>query len=162
MEEEVSEKIQEVNSEEKPKRNFARQGKLNRAAGARFELKVRELMKKTNWVLDRWTNNIDLQKQELAPAKKKFNPFKKMLVASTGFPDFVGFKYNSDGNYEVIGIEVKMNGFLSYEEKLKCIFYLDKKIFSRIFIARAKREGRKIEVELEDFKEKYGKKYIEN
>ena len=137
----------------------SRQGKLNRAAGARFELKVREIMKNTNWILDKWTNNVDLQKQELTPAKRKYNPFKKMLVASTGFPDFVGFKYNSDGNYEVIGIEVKMNGFLSYEEKLKCVFYLDKKIFSRIFVAWAKREGRRIEVKLEDFKEKYGKKY---
>ena len=137
----------------------SKRGRLNRASGARFELKVREVMKTTNYILDKWTNNVDLQKQEIVPAKRKYNPFKKALVVGTGFPDFIGFKHKSKNNYEVIGIEVKRNGFLSYEEKLKCKFYLENKIFSKIFIARAKKEGRKIEVELIDFKKKYEKKY---
>jgi len=144
-----------------PTKDFSRQGKLNRAAGARFELKVRATLKATNYILDKWTNNVDLEKQEVVQAKRKYNPFKKMLVVGTGFPDFIAFKHKSKNNYEVIGIEVKRNGYLSYEEKLKCKFYLQNKIFSKIFIAKAKKEGRKIEVELIDFKKKYKKKYNE-
>lgn len=146
----------------KPISQKSRQGKLNRAAGRRFELKVRETLNKAGWIIDKWTNNIDLQKQELTQAKRKYNPFRKMLIVGTGFPDFIGFRLIPETkNYEVIGVEVKMNGFLSYEEKLKCKFYIDNKIFSTIFVARAKKEGRKTEVELEDFQEKYKKKYEE-
>ena len=142
----------------KSKKDFSAQGKRNRAAGARFELKVRDTLKKANWLVDKWTNNIDLEKQEVVIAKRKYNPFKKVLVIGTGFPDFIAFKKTKKG-YDVIGIEVKRNGFLSYEEKLKCKFYLEKEIFSKIFIARAKKEVRKIEVELIEFREKYKKKY---
>lgn len=134
-------------------------GKISRARGARFELKVREEFKKTNWILDKWTNNVDLEKQEVVPAKRKYNPFKKMLVVGTGFPDFIGVKHTGEGKYDVIGIEVKMNGFLSQEEKSKCKFYLQNKIFSKIYIAKATKESRKIEVELINFKEKYKDKY---
>jgi len=116
-------------------------------------------MKKTGFILDKWTNNVDLIKQEVVPAKRKYNPFKKMLVVGTGFPDFIGIKKLVEGDYDVIGIEVKLNGSLSQEEKLKCKFYLQNKIFSKIFIARAVKEGRKIEVEIVDFFEKYKKKY---
>lgn len=169
--------------EREKKIDYSKQGKANRAKGARFELKVREEFKKTNWILDKWSNNVDLEKQEVVPAKRKYNPFKKMLVVGTGFPDFIGIRHISEGEYEVIGseeeyglidiedkfevksevigIEVKMNGVLTQEEKLKCKFYLQNKIFSKIFIAKAVKKGRKIEVELIDFKEKYKKKYEE-
>lgn len=142
------------------KKELAAQGKRNRAAGARFELKVRETLKKAGWLVDKWTNNVDLEKQEIVMAKRKYNPFKKALVIGTGFPDFIAFKKTKKG-YDVIGIEVKRNGYLSYEEKLKCKFYLERELFSKIFVARAKKEGKRIEVDLIEFREKYKKKYDE-
>lgn len=165
MEKKVNSKDFEIDWDEekgtyklKSKENKKR-GKVSRARGARFELKVREEMKKTGYILDKWTNNIDLVKQEIVPAKRKYNPFKKMLVVGTGFPDFIGIKHIAYDKYDVIGIEVKTNGFLSQEEKIKCKFYLQNKIFSKIFIAKEIKEARKINVELLDFEEKYKNKY---
>lgn len=142
----------------KKKTNIQR-GKKARASGAKFELKVREELKKTNWILDKWTNNVDLEKQEVVPAKRKFNPYAKVMTIGTGFPDFVGVKHVGKGAYDVIGIEVKVKGYLSQEEKIKCKFYLQNKIFSKVFIATAVKEGRKVEVKLIDFMDKYKKKY---
>ena len=38
------------------------QGKKNRAAGARFELKVRKDLEDKNWIVSKWMNNVDLIK----------------------------------------------------------------------------------------------------
>jgi len=130
----------------------SKRGKLARAAGARFELKVRADLENDGWILDKWTNNVDLELGKLVKAKRKFNPFIKILSIGTGFPDFVAFRQK--GNlHEVIGVEVKANGWLDKKEKEKCKFLLDKKIFSKILIARKSKERGKIEYV--DFKEKY-------
>ena len=130
----------------------SKRGKLARAAGARFELKVRADLENDGWILDKWTNNVDLELGKLVKAKRKFNPFIKILSIGTGFPDFVAFRQK--GNlHEVIGVEVKANGWLDKKEKEKCKFLLDKKIFSKILIARKSKERGKIEYA--DFKEKY-------
>ena len=50
-----------------------------------------------------------------------------------------------------------MNGALSKEEKEKCAWYLQKGVFSEIWIA--KKGEKKGEIKYEDFKEKYGEKY---
>ncbi len=55
--------------------------------------------------------------------------------------------------YEVIGIEVKMTGELDRQEKEKCIWLLENKIFSKILVARKTKVKNKIVVEYEDFKE---------
>jgi hypothetical protein len=134
----------------------SKQGKRNRAAGQRFELKVRHNLENEGWVIDKWTNNVDLEKQELVKAKRKYNPFKKVMIIGTGFPDFVGFKVDKK-KYNVIGIEAKGNGWLDQNEKKKCKFLLEKKIFPKILIAKkGKKRG---EIEYIDFMEKYGKKY---
>ena len=128
------------------------QGRKNRAAGARFELKVRNDLEKDSWVVDKWTNNVDLEERKLIKAKRKFNPFLKILGLGTGFPDFIAFKRKGK-LYEIIGVEVKANGWVDKNEKEKCSFLLDKKIFSKILIARkGKKRG---EIEYTDFKEKY-------
>ena len=140
--------------EEKEEIDKPKQGKKNRASGARFELKVRGDLEKQNWILDKWTNNVDLVEGKLVKAKRKFNPFSKVLTIGTGFPDFVCFRLCKDGkNYEVIGVEVKANGWLDRSEKEKCSWYLNKKIFSKILIA--KKGKKKGEIEYTDFKEKY-------
>ena len=130
----------------------SKQGKKNRASGARFELKTRKDLEKDGWIIDKWTNNVDLEMRKLVKAKRKFNPFIKILSIGTGFPDFIAFK-NRGENYEIIGVEAKGDGFLDKIEKEKCRFLLDKKIFSKIWIAKKSKERGKIEYI--DFKEKY-------
>lgn len=95
-----------------------------------------------------------MKRGKLIPAKRKFNPFFKVLGIGTGFPDFIAFKRKGKGlGYEIIGVEVKGNGWLDKTEKEKCKFLLNKKIFSEIKIAKkGKKRG---EIEYIDFKEKY-------
>ncbi|MCR4327124.1 MAG: hypothetical protein NUV46_00915 [Nanoarchaeota archaeon] len=140
----------------KDKENIKRGGN-SRAHGARFELKVRHDLEGKGKIVDKWNNNIDLLTQKLIIAKKKFNPFRKFMTIGTGFPDFVAISHVRDGLYRVIGVEVKVNGILSKEEKEKCKFYLEKEIFSDIWVAKEKRDSRKIEIEYIDFREKYMK-----
>lgn len=137
------------------KKSKIKMGRVSRASGARFELKVREDLENKGWVVSKWSNNVDNEK--LIPAKRKFNPFSKVLTIGTGFPDFIAVKHLHDESYSVIGVEVKTNGTLSKIEKEKCVWYLKNKIFSRIWIAKTERVGRKIEVKYDDFIERYGK-----
>jgi len=131
----------------------SKQGKRNRAAGARFELKARKELEDKGWIIDKWTNNVDLEEKKLVKAKRKYNPFMKVMIIGTGFPDFIGFRFEKN-KYNVIGIEVKGNGWLDQSEKEKSKFLLNKKIFSKILIAKkGKKRG---EIEYIDFEEKYG------
>ena len=132
----------------------SKRGKLARAAGARFELKVRADLENQGWIVDKWTNNVDLQLGKLIKAKRKFNFFSnmKILGIGTGFPDFIAFR-KKDEYYEIIGVEVKSNGWLDKTEKEKMKFLLEKNIFSRILIA--KKGEKKGTIEYVDFSEKY-------
>ena len=134
-----------------------RKGKLSRGRGARFELQVRKDLEDKGRVVDKWSNNVDLMDNKLVQAKRKYNPFKKMLVVGTGFPDFISIKKVTDELYSVIGVEVKINGILSKEEKEKCAWYLKNRIFSQIWVA--KKSEKRGHIEYLDFTEKYGKKY---
>ena len=138
------------------KKEYSKQGKRNRAAGVRFEAKVRAGLESMGWIIDKWTNTVDYEKLKLVPAKRKYNPFKKVMVIGTGFPDFVAFKKTEKG-YDIIGIEVKTKGYLDKVEKGMCLWLLENKIFSRILIAKKKKNQRKIEVEYIDFEKKYNK-----
>lgn len=93
---------------------------------------------------------------KLVKCKPKFNPFtKSLMMNSAGFPDFIAFRPNGEC-YEIIGVEVKVNGLLSKEEKKKCQWLLGNKIFSRILIAKQSKERGKIDYI--DFNVKYNKK----
>lgn len=132
----------------------SKRGKKARAAGTRFELKVRALLEKDGWIVDKWSNNVDIEEGRLVKAKRKFNPFLKILGIGTGFPDLITFRRKGK-KYEIIGVEVKGNGWLDKEEKEKCKWLLDNKIFSKILIAtKGKKRG---EIEYINFKEKYNK-----
>jgi hypothetical protein len=158
----------EKKENEKSKIDYSKQGKRNRAAGVRFEAKVRENLESMGWIVNKWMNNIDYDKNKVVPAKRKYNPYMKALVVGTGFPDFMCFRkadYKS-GDFgeggdrgEVLGIEVKRNGYLDKIEKGMCIWLLENKIFSRILIAKAVQNGRKIDVEYDDFEVKYKKEF---
>jgi hypothetical protein len=147
----------------KKKRSYSKQGKRNRAAGSRFELKVRKDLESQGYILDKWTNNVDFDpngKGRIVPAKRKYNPFLRALSIGTGFPDFIAIKITKTGRgikKDIIGVEVKRRGYLSKTEKEKCRFYLkNTKLFSKILIAKAIKDGRRINIEYIDFKKKYG------
>ena len=112
------------------------------------------------WIVSKWMNNVDYDRLngigKIVPAKRKYNPYLKALSIGTGFPDFVCFRKLPDGNYDVIGLEVKGNGYLDQTEKGMCLWLLENKIFSRILIARNSKEKGKIEYI--DFIAKYNKK----
>ncbi len=148
------EKKEEI--ENNSKINKPRQGRLNRAKGQRFEAKVRADLETLGWVVSKWMNTVDYDKAEgigkVVPAKRKYNPFLKALSLGTGFPDFVCFKREGD-KFEVIGLEVKGNGYLDQIEKGMCMWLLNNKIFSRILIARrGKKRGK---IEYIDFNDKW-------
>ena len=136
------------------------QGKRNRAAGVRFEAKVRAGLEEMGWIVDKWTNTVDYDRDgnigKVVPAKRKYNPFKKVMVIGTGFPDFICIK-NTKGVFEVIGVEVKKKGYLDKIEKGMCYWLLENKVFSKILIAKAVPKGKRINVEYIDFNKKYGK-----
>jgi hypothetical protein len=157
--------------------NKKTQGKKNRESGARFERKVRADLESKGWIVDRWTNNVEFDKEKvkmiagnkltkvnsvkLVPAKSRFN------MRTTGFPDFIAFKlgcvpqkiYFAESpclpktrimSYGVVGVECKSNGYLTKEEKEKCRWYLDNNKFSKILIAKkGKKRG---EIEYVEFK----------
>lgn len=137
----------------------SKQGKKNRAAGVRFESKVRAHMEeKLGWTVSKWMNTVDYDKDEgkgkLVPAKRKYNPFKRVMIIGSGFPDFVCFKRKGKKSFEVVGVEVKGNGYLDQVEKGLCHWLIENKIFSRILIAKkGKKRG---EIEYIDYKKKYG------
>lgn len=132
------------------------QGRKNRARGALFENKVREDLELKGWTVTKWMNTVDNERDCVVASKRKYNPFTKALVIGTGFPDLLCFKKDGDG-YDVVGVEVKSRGGLTQIEKGMCIWYLEKKIFPKIIIAKKKKEGRRIVVAYEDFREKYMK-----
>ena len=144
-----------------PKKNkeLSIRGRKSRAKGQRFEAKVREDLENLGWIVSKWMNTVDYNRQEnigkLVPAKRKYNPFLKALSIGTGFPDFVCIKRNPEGSYEVIGLEAKGKGYLDPKERGMCVWLLENKIFSRILIAKDSKERGK--VEYMDFNDKYSK-----
>lgn len=137
-----------------PKKKNSIRGKKSRAAGARFELKVRNKLESEGWIVDKWSNNVNLEEKKLIKVKNKFLGSGKPMMLGAGFPDFIAFRPKGK-NYEIIGVEVRGSGWLDKSEKEKCKFLLDKKVFSRLLIAKkGKKRG---EIEYIDFKEKYNK-----
>ena len=146
------------------KKSKVKSGRKVRAQAGRFELKVRKDLENKGRVVDKWTNNVDLDKGKIIAVKRRFlrKPFGETFymgisTIGTGFPDFISIKHVHGEMYSVIGVEAKMNGVLSKIEKQKCAWYLKNKIFSEIWIAKkGKKRG---QIEYIDFKERYGAKY---
>lgn len=115
------------------------QGKRNKQSGRNFELRVRKHLESNNWIVSKWHNQVDLDKNILIQSKHKFNPFNKAFVIGTGFPDF--FCYHLETN-DFIGVEVKSNGVLSKQEKDRIEWLLKNNIFQRIYVAQ--KDKRKI------------------
>jgi len=71
---------------------------------------------------------------------------------SGGFPDFLAYKLLNIEDFKIIGVECKSNGYLDPEERKKCRWLLENKIFSKILVAKKKKEGRKVVVKYLEFK----------
>ncbi|MDP3987498.1 MAG: hypothetical protein Q8P81_04715 [Nanoarchaeota archaeon] len=147
----------EEDMKKKPNAKKSAMGKKSRAAGARFESKVRAEIESLGWIVSKWTNTVDYDREggigKIVPAKRKYNPFLKALGIGVGFPDFVCFKRKKGEDYEVIGLEVKANGYLDQIEKGMCYWFIENKVFSKILIAKKGKTRGKIEYV--DFEERY-------
>jgi hypothetical protein len=174
-----TEKISEIQKKNPEK---VKMGKKSRAKGQRFEAKVRQDLEKKGWIVSKWMNTVDCDSDgkigKLVPSKRKYNPFMKAMTIGTGFPDFVCFrginkdeetiegtlipekymKKDEKKTFEVIGLEVKGNGYLDQIEKGMCLWLVENKIFSRILIAKRGKGREDNGIEYIDFKEKYNKK----
>jgi len=80
----------------KKKTDYKKQGKKNRSSGQRFELKVRKDLEKKGWIVSKWMNNLsdapEFKTKVMISAKRKYNPFKKVMMMSGGMPDFLAFR----------------------------------------------------------------------
>ena len=158
--------------------NKKTQGKKNRAAGIRFEARVRKDLESKGWIVDKWSNNVEFIERgllwkvgKLIPAKRKYNPFKKVMAIGTGFPDFICFRKVTEDiikkverflggyvpstankikeefrkvcdSYEVIGVEAKSNGYLDLKERAKCKWLIENNVFSKVLVAhKGKKRG---------------------
>lgn len=100
--------------------DWKKQGRTNRRKGGEFERKVREWLRDEDWVVDKFSSNVDLEEGEFVTAKPKFNAFRKAMGIGTGFPDFVCWRPRVEGEgYELMFVECKVSGELSRLEKLK-------------------------------------------
>jgi hypothetical protein len=135
------------------KKSEIKKGKKSKAAGSQFELRVRKDLEEKGWIVDKWSNNLDLEEERIVPCKRVFKRFaanKGVMTIGTGFPDFIAFQ-KMDGRYKIIGVEVKINGNLSREEKEKCSWYLGNETFSEILVAKKIKEKNRIRIEYIDF-----------
>ncbi|MFH0808676.1 MAG: hypothetical protein V1888_03635, partial [archaeon] len=73
-----------------------RRGSKSRADGGQFEARVRKDLELKGWVVDKWSNNVDLENGNIVPCKRKFNPFNRVMTIGTGFPDFICFEKRGD------------------------------------------------------------------
>ncbi|MCK4997641.1 hypothetical protein KAS08_05025 [Candidatus Pacearchaeota archaeon] len=138
------------------KKSNVKRGAVSKSAGNAFEAKVRKDLIEKGWIVDKWSNNLDLDTNSMHPCKRTFKRFavgKGVMTIGTGFPDFISFSRKENGDYKIIGVEVKMNGKLSREEKEKCAWYLERKIFSEILVASKIKERNRVRVEYKDFLE---------
>jgi len=118
-------------------------GKISRARGKAFELKVRHDLEDKGWIVCKWSNNVEFEGElcpngKLISAKHTFNPFTKAMSAGTGFPDFVAFRKSRDCAcvcYDVIAVESKMTGALDKKEKEKVEWLLENDVFEVILVA---------------------------
>lgn len=138
------------------KKSNIKRGSVSKSSGGAFELRVRKNLEEKGWIVDKWSNNIDLESETMGPAKRIFRKFHSnmgVMTIGTGFPDFIAFQKMENNLFKIIGVEVKMNGTLSKIEKEKCQWYLDKGMFSEILVARKIKEKNKVRVEYSDVEE---------
>lgn len=136
----------------------AKQGKANRAAGKRFELKVRADLESEGWIVFRNSNDVEFNNLQstskeieiwkakddnsllgrFKQAKSKWNPFTRcVMTMQSGFPDFLCVNPNvpmKPNNFNCMFVECKTNGYLDKTEKIK-VRWIQEHIGIKCFIA---------------------------
>jgi len=88
----------------------SKMGKTSRAQGAEFENRVRLDLEEKGWIVDKWSNNVDLEyhsgghyvqgefisKGKLVKAKNKWAGPGRPMTQGAGFPDFIAFSIEKD------------------------------------------------------------------
>jgi len=141
----------------KKKIDYKKQGKRNRAAGQRFEARVRKDLESKGWFVSKWQNNVELEYDLEVLFKKvikgKCIPAKmgKFRSNQGGYPDFLCYcRLKRKGIYKIIFVESKSKGYLSKEEKMKAKWYLENDYCSKFLIAsKGKKRG---VIEYKEFK----------
>ena len=133
--------------------DYKKQGKRNRAMGRDTEKRTRIDLIEDGWSVSKWNNNV--KDNELVVVRNMFLGKGKPTMLGAGFPDFIAFRLKGE-NYEVIGVEVKTDGYLSSVEQEKCKWLLDNKVFGKILIASRDKDilSGQIEIKYKEFKEK--------
>lgn len=132
--------------------DFKKQGKSNRAAGKRFELKVREDLEEKGWLVFRNSNDVsdpfetDIGEysREFKQAKAKWNPFTRSpMTIQSGFPDFLCIQkvereyvpgIINKPTFFIKFVECKLGKYLDKKEKEKCSWILNK-LKIKVFVA---------------------------
>jgi len=141
-----------------------KQGKVSRAQGKDFEIRVRNDLLEKGWTVSRFDNDVKENKLIQAKTSWRRTPHGMFpMNISPGFPDFLAFMVVDEemmpGVYDIIGVESKMTGELDRPEKEKCVWLLEQGVFSKILIASKHKIKNRIHIEYEDFKEKYFRFY---
>ena len=127
---------------------LSRRNRRNRQSGGEFENRVRKDLEQKGFFASKFQSNIDLEKGILIPAKAS-----RFRLMTTGFPDYIAWQ-NKKIHHYIIGVECKVKGYLSKEEKAKCEWLLKNKVFQRIFIAKKVKEKNRVKIIYKEFKVK--------
>lgn len=126
--------------EQKMKINKQEMGRKARQSGGIFERRVRADLEMKEWIVCKWNNQVDFEKNKIISAPAKFNFFTKTRSQAQGFPDFIAYKIEMK-TWSIIGVEAKSAKYLDKEEKKKCQWMLDNHIFDQILIAYKDKQG---------------------
>lgn len=113
-------------------------GRKARKDGGIFERRVRANLEEQGFIVTKWMNQVDFEKNKVIPAPHKFNFFTKSITPGQGFPDFLAYKIHSG---RIIGVESKSRKYLDKEEKKKCKWLLENKIFDEIRVGFKDKNG---------------------
>ena len=132
-------------------------GKRNKINGAIFERNVRKDLEAKGWIVDRWTNNLELPiitDEIIVEGMCSFAKTNRFNMRTTGFPDFIAMKPIGANPelYFIKFIECKTNGKLDKIEKEKARWYLDNNYCSKFLIAYKEMIDGKVVVNYKEFK----------
>lgn len=162
-----------------------KQGKKNRASGAAHELRVRKDLEEKGWIVDKFSNNIDMTTNlnpdrntstymgngaiastlayyppkygKIVPAKRKYAGPGRPMAIGTGFPDFVCIKVHDLTDPQTYLVQFVECKTNGKLDKIEKekCAWLQEQGYN-IFIASKTKVKNRIVIKYENFFEKYG------